>query len=126
VAYLFDVIFLKFMFEHVEGSRVVCFTRCLLLLSTMVDERPQTAKESSGIGKHLKKLFRFGSQSAPHSRSSSPQPSASTLLVSSGVQLINPGPSTRQQDCILTDKILSLTYRSSHTNPVVANAVIAI
>ena len=31
----------------------------LLILTTMVDKRP-TAKESNGIGKHLKKLVRFG------------------------------------------------------------------
>ena len=73
-----------------EGPRVVTivYTRsCLLLLSTMVDERPQTAKESNVIGKHLTKLFRRGTPS----RSSSPQPSASTLRgdVSSSQGTIN-------------------------------------
>jgi len=65
----------------------------------MVDERPQTAKESKGIGKRLKQLIRLGSPSAPHSRSSLPLPSASTPG-SSGVQLINPlhaSSSTLQQ-----------------------------
>ena len=91
----------------------------------MVDERP-TAKEANGIGKHLKKLIRLG-RLGPRS---TPQPSAPTLRgaaqVSSGIQMINPALSTRQQDCPLTDEMLSSTYRSSHTNPVVRIAVIAI
>jgi len=83
------------------------FKVALLPLFTMVDERPQTTKESKGIGKRLKQLIRLGSPGAPHSQSSSPLPSASTpggdmsfAIVSSGVQLINPlhaSSSTLQQ-----------------------------
>jgi len=95
-----------------------------LPLFTKVDEHPQAAIESKRISKHLKRFFKIGPRS---SQSSSPQPYVSTsggdissALVSSGVQLINPSLSTLQQDRLLTDKLLSSTYRSSYTNLVVA------
>ena len=38
---------------------------CPLSLFTMVDEHPQTAKESKGIGKRLQKPIRFGHLNTP-------------------------------------------------------------
>jgi len=88
------------------------------------DERP-TAKKPNGIGKHLKKLFRFGPRSTPQPSAPTLQGDFSSSLESSGVQL-KPDLSTRQQYCRLTDEMLSSKYSPSHTNPVVRIVVIAI
>jgi len=85
----------------------------------MVNERPQAANESKRIGKHLKKFFKFRQSSSPQPSTSTPGGDTSSALVSSGIQSINASLSTRQQDSLLTDKILISPYRSSHTNPVV-------
>jgi len=77
----------------------------------MVDERPQAAKASKGIGKRLKKFIRFGSTHTQPS-GSTPERDISSALVSG----------THQQDFPLTQ----LNIQFSHTSTAVGIAVIAI